>query len=70
MKLSEKFQEWALVCMRKQGQGGGICDLKRPSSPVQELASDSAFRIKVLKACSRMDCDEQLIAVLSGTCEK
>lgn len=56
--------------MRKHCQGVGICPLKRPSMPVLQLASDPAFRKEVLKACSRMDCDEKLIAVLTGTCEK
>ena len=70
MERSEKFQEVAKACMRKHCQGVGICPLKRPSMPVLQLASDPAFRKEVLKACSRMDCDEKLIAVLTGTCEK
>lgn len=70
MERSEKFQELAQACMLEQCHVVGICPLKRPSKPVQQLASDPAFRKKVLKACSRMDCEEKVVAVVRGTCEK
>ena len=70
MERSEKFQEVAKACMHEHCHGVGICPLKRPSKPVQQLAADPAFRKKVLKDCSRMDCEEKVIAVVRGTCEK
>jgi hypothetical protein len=60
--------QWAKEWMARRCAASGPCPLKHPTAPVQRLSGDDAFTQAVLKACSRLDCDQKILAVLASQC--
>ena len=58
----------ALNWMLRRCALGEGCPLKHPSAPVRKLAEVVTFKQAVLESCSRLECQEKLIAVLANEC--
>lgn len=70
MSRTDRFAELAARSMQKRCGGNGPCPLSIQTTSTQKLVEDDGFKLSVLKACARMNCEEKMLAVLAVNCEK